>query len=58
MEPSDVEASGYDLGMTSVKLIRAGNVVQLVFSNKRAAGFYYAETASRFKKEEGELNRR
>ena len=31
---SDFESSGYDLGATSVRLIRVGNVVQIVFSKK------------------------
>ena len=52
MEPSDVEASEYDLGATSVRLIRVGNVIQIVFSKKLAAKVYYAEAATRFKSEE------
>ena len=55
MEPSDVEASTYDLGTTSVRLIRVGNAVQLLFSNKREAGFLYTELSSRFKRMQEEL---
>lgn len=55
MDISDVEASEYDLGTTSVRLVRVGNVVQVLFSNKLAAKFYYGETAVRFKRDEREF---
>lgn len=55
MEASDFESSEYDLGTTSVELIRAGNVVQGVLGKKLNAAFYYAETAVRFKKTEEKL---
>ena len=37
---------------TSVRMIRVGNIVQLFFSNKLEAKFYYEETAVRFKRAE------
>jgi len=52
---SDVEASEYDLGTTSVRLIRVGNLVQMFFSNKLESKFYYDETAGRFKRAEREF---
>jgi hypothetical protein len=52
---SDIEASEYDLGTTSVRLIRIGNVVQTLFSNKLEAKFYYDESATRFKRAEREF---
>jgi hypothetical protein len=52
---SEFEASEYDLGVTSVRLIRVGNVVQVIFSKKLAAAFYYAEASARFKKAEEEF---
>jgi hypothetical protein len=55
---SDIEASGYDLGTTSVRPIRAGNVAQLFFSSKLEAKFYYDETATRFKRTEREFKGR
>jgi len=55
MNASDVEASEYDLGTTSVRLVRVGNVVQVLFSNKLDAKFYYDETAARFKRYEREF---
>jgi hypothetical protein len=58
MTPSDFEAREYDLGATSVRLIRVGNVIQIVLSKKLAAEFYYTEASSRFKNEEEELKRR
>jgi hypothetical protein len=57
MASSDFEANAYDIGTTSVKLLRVGNVIQLIFSNKLDARLYYAEAASRFKRAEDELGR-
>jgi hypothetical protein len=54
---SDFEANADDIGTTSVKLLRVGNVIQLIFSNKLDARLYYAEAASRFKGAEDELGR-
>ncbi len=54
---SDFQASQYDLGATSVRLIRVGNVIQIIFNKKLAAEFYYAEASTRFKSEEEELKR-
>jgi hypothetical protein len=54
---SDFEASAYDIGTTSVRLVRAGNVIQLIFNNKLDARLYYAEAASRFKRLEDELGK-
>jgi hypothetical protein len=51
----DVEASEYDLGTTPVRLVRVGNVVQILFSNELEAGFFYSETATRFKRAEREF---
>lgn len=52
---SDVEAREYDLGTTSVRLIRAGNVVQMFFSNKLDAKFYFDSAAARFKRIEDDV---
>jgi hypothetical protein len=52
MSPSDVDAHAYDLGTTSVRLILVGNLVQVVFSNKLEARFFYADTAAKFKRAE------
>jgi hypothetical protein len=48
----DFESSEYDLGVTSVRLIRAGNVVQAVFNRKQAAVVFYGEVSARFKRDE------
>jgi hypothetical protein len=37
----DFDASEYDLGTTSVRLIRAGSVVQAIFSSKLDAKLLY-----------------
>ena len=55
--PRDVEASDYDLGTTSARLVRVGKLVQVLFSNKQEAAFFYAELASRFKRMQDELNK-
>lgn len=51
----DVKASKYDIGTTSIKLIRIGNVVQLVFSSALEAKFLYKELSERYKRAEGQL---
>ena len=53
--PADVEASDFDLGTTSVRLIRVGNIVQTVFSNKLDAKLFYDDVNSTFKSEEDRL---
>jgi len=51
----DVEASQYDIGTTHVRLIRVGNMVQLLFSSSLEAGFLYKELAARYKRAEDQL---
>ena len=58
MAAPDVEANEFDLGVTSVRLIRVGNVIQIVFSKKLAAQLYYASAAARFKSDEGNWKQR
>ncbi len=57
VDKSDVEASQYDLGSTSIRLIRVESVVQILFSNKLEAKFFYEETATRFKRDERKFRR-
>ncbi len=57
MASSDFEANAYDLGTTSVRLMRVGNVIQLIFNNKLDARLYYAEAPSRFMRVEDELGK-
>jgi hypothetical protein len=45
----DFEAKEYDLGTTSVRLVRVGTIIQLIYSNKLDARILYAELSSRFK---------
>ena len=49
---SDFELSTYNLGTTSVRLIRAVNIIQIVFSNRTDAKVVYAELASKFMSDE------
>jgi len=51
----DVEASRYDIGTTSIRLVRAGNVVQILFSSPLEAKYLYRELAERYKQAEDRL---
>ena len=53
----DVDGGSYDLGTTSVRLIRVGDVIQIFYSNPLEAKFIYRELAERYKREEEELRR-
>lgn len=52
---NDVEASQYDIGTTHVRLVRVGNMVQLLFSSSLEAGFLYKELAAKYKRAEDKL---
>jgi hypothetical protein len=47
----DVEGTTFDIGTTSVRLVRAGNVVQVLFSNPLEAKFLYRQLFERHKRE-------
>jgi hypothetical protein len=51
----DVEASHYDIGTTSIRLVRVGNVIQILFSSPIEAKFLYGELAERYKRAEERL---
>ena len=51
----DVEGSSYDIGTTSIRLVRVGNIVQAIFSSPSEAGFLYKELAARYKRAEERL---
>ena len=51
----DVEAGNFDIGTTSIRLVRVGNVIQIVFSSQFEARFLYRELAERYKAAEGRL---
>jgi hypothetical protein len=40
---SDVEASQFDIGSTSIRLVRVGNVLQILFSSSLEAEYLYKE---------------
>jgi hypothetical protein len=40
---SDVEGSQFDIGTTSTRLVRAGNVVQILFSSSLESKLLYNE---------------
>lgn len=51
----DVESSQFDIGTTSIKLVRVGNVIQIVFSSSIEARYLYKELAERYKRAEDKL---
>ena len=51
----DVEAGRYDIGTTSIKLVRVGNVIQILFSSPLEAKYLYRELAERYKRAEDKL---
>jgi len=55
MSSSDFDESEYDLGTTSVRLIRVGSVVQAIFSNKLDAKLFCDDVKSTFKSEEDRM---
>jgi hypothetical protein len=58
VSPSDVQASEFALGDTSVRVIRVGNIIQVVFSKKMEAEYYYADAAAGFKSDEEAMRRK
>ena len=51
----DVESNQYDIGTTSIRLIRVGNVIQIWFSSSLEAKYLYKELAERYKRAEDRL---
>jgi hypothetical protein len=51
----DVEANEYDIGVTSIRLIRVGNVIQMFYSKKLAAELFYKELVEKFKLEQDQF---
>ncbi len=47
---NDIESSQYDIGTTSIRLVRVGNIIQIVFSNSIEAKYLYKELAERYKR--------
>ncbi|MGH9910520.1 MAG: hypothetical protein ACRD32_07765 [Nitrososphaerales archaeon] len=52
---NDVESNQYDIGTTSIRLIRVGNVIQILFSSSLEAKYLYKELAERYKRAEDRL---
>ena len=50
-----VESSRYDIGTTSIRLVRVGNVIQLLFSSPLEAAYLYRELSERYKRAEERL---
>jgi hypothetical protein len=51
----DVEESQFDIGTTHVRLVRVGNLIQILFSNSLEAAYLYKELAARYKRAEDKL---
>jgi len=52
---NDIESSQYDIGTTSFRLVRVGNVIQILFSSSLEAKYLYKELAERYKRAEDKL---
>ena len=51
----DVDASHYDIGTTSIRLVRVGNVIQILFSSALEAEYLYSELVEKYKRAEDAL---
>ena len=51
----DVEGSQFDIGTTSIRLVRVGNVIQILFSSSLEAKFLYNELFEKYKQEQASL---
>lgn len=52
---NDIEANEYDVGTTSIRLIRVGNLIQILFSNPHAAKFLYKELIEKYKRDQDQF---
>jgi hypothetical protein len=55
--PEDVEASQFDIGTTSIRVVRVGNVIQILFSSSMEASYLYRDLAERYKRAEDKLRK-
>ena len=53
----DVELGQFDIGTSSIRIIRIGNLIQIVYSNKLEAKFLYEELFQRNKREQERLRK-
>jgi len=51
----DIESSQFDIRTTSIRLVRVGNVIQILFSSSLEAKYLYKELAERYKQAERRL---
>lgn len=51
----DVESSRFDIGTTSIRLVKVGNVIQILFSSPLEARYLYKELAEKYKRAEERL---
>jgi len=51
----DVERSQFDIGTTSIRLVRVGNVVQILFSSSLEAKLLFNEVFEKYKRAEASL---
>jgi hypothetical protein len=52
---SDVEGSQFDIGTTSIRPVRVGNVVQILFSSSLESKLLYNELFEKYKRAEDVL---
>jgi hypothetical protein len=52
-----VEAGQFDIGTASIRLVRVGNVIQIVFSSSIEGRFLYKDSAERHRRDEESVRR-
>ncbi len=52
---NDVESSQYDIGTTHVRLVRVGNVIQILSPSSLVASYLYKKLAARYKRAQDKL---
>lgn len=51
----DIESGQFDIGTTSIRIVRMGDVIQLLFSGPLGAGYLHRELAERHGRAEEKL---
>ncbi len=55
MLSDDVEGSKFGVGTSSIRLVRVGNLIQILFSSPVEARYLYRELAEMYKRDERKL---
>jgi hypothetical protein len=53
----DVESGHFNIGTTAIRLVRVGNVIQILFRSALEAKYLYKELAERYKRDKARLRK-